>query len=88
MSNFLINTDKKLKKIIPEIQNSKYLGIDTEFIRESTYYPVLALIQISTMKSIFCIDILSIKDKTLLKKVLTARKIKKLCMLQNKTLRH
>ena len=78
MSNFLINTDKKLKKIIPEIQNSKYLGIDTEFIRESTYYPVLALIQISTMKSIFCIDILSIKDKTLLKKVLTARKIKKI----------
>ena len=55
MSNFLINTDKKLKKIIAEIQDSKYIGVDTEFVRESTYYPVLALIQISTMKSIFWI---------------------------------
>ena len=36
MSNFLINTDKKLKKIITELQSSKHLGVDTEFIREST----------------------------------------------------
>ena len=78
MSNFLINTDKKLKKIIAEIQDSKYIGVDTEFVRESTYYPVLALIQISTKESIFCIDVLNIKDKTSLKKILSNRKITKI----------
>ena len=68
MSNFLINTDKKLKKVITELQSSKHLGVDTEFIRESTYYPILALLQISTQESIFCIDVLGIKDKAMLKK--------------------
>ena len=73
MSNFLINTDKKLKKIITELQSSKHLGIDTEFIRESTYYPILALLQISTKESIFCIDVLGIKDKAILKKILLVK---------------
>ena len=78
MSNFLINTDKKLKKIITELQSSKHLGVDTEFIRESTYYPILALLQISTKKSIFCIDVLGIKDKAMLKKILLNKKILKI----------
>ena len=45
MPNFLINTDKKLSNISDDLINSKILGVDTEFIRESTYYPQLALIQ-------------------------------------------
>lgn len=78
MSNFLINTDKKLKKVITELQSSKHLGVDTEFIRESTYYPILALLQISTQESIFCIDVLEIKDKAMLKKILLDKKILKI----------
>ena len=54
----IIIQENPLKKIITELQGSKHLGVDTEFIRESTYYPILALLQISTKKSIFCIDVL------------------------------
>ena len=47
MPNFLINTDIKLQNIIKELKSSSSIGLDTEFIRESTYYPVLALLQLS-----------------------------------------
>ena len=77
MPNFLINTDKKLKKIINELKKSNYLGIDTEFIRESTYYPILALLQISTAKSNYCIDVLGIDDKDMVKGILLDKKILK-----------
>ena len=38
------NTDIK-KNIFKELEKSNLLGIDTEFIREKTYYPILSLIQ-------------------------------------------
>ena len=78
MPNFLINTDKNLINIIDELNKSKYIGIDTEFIRESTYYPVLALLQISTANATYCIDILSISQKKLISDLLGNDKIKKI----------
>lgn len=78
MPNFLINTDKKLKKILNEIKKSDQIGIDTEFIREATYYPILALLQISTKKSNFCIDILEVGSKDLIKEILLNKKILKI----------
>ena len=48
MPNFLINTDKKLLNISDDLMQSSSIGVDTEFIRESTYYPKLALIQFAT----------------------------------------
>ncbi len=37
-------------------------AIDTEFVRESTYYPVLALVQVATENEAVCIDPLAIED--------------------------
>ena len=48
MPNFYINTDKKLSNISDDLLQSEILGVDTEFIRETTYFPKLALIQFST----------------------------------------
>ena len=62
MPNFLVNTDKNLKNILPDIENSKVLGIDTEFIRESSYFPKLALLQIATTGNIYCIDVINIQN--------------------------
>lgn len=51
MPNFLINTDKKLSNIFKDLENSKNIGLDTEFIRESSYFPQLALLQLSDEKN-------------------------------------
>ena len=75
MPNFLVNTDKNLKNIIIEIKSSSIIGLDTEFIRESTYFPKLALLQISTNNNNYCIDVISIKDKNLLTNILLDNQI-------------
>ena len=62
MPNFLINTDIKLQNIITNLKDSSVIGLDTEFIRESTYYPQLALLQLSDNSNNYCIDILGIQD--------------------------
>lgn len=41
------------------LQNPSFLAIDTEFIRENTYFPKLSLVQIATPDSIFILDALN-----------------------------
>ena len=36
-----------------EIKNSTIISVDTEFIREKTYYPILSLIQIGVNNQVF-----------------------------------
>ncbi|MDR0485021.1 MAG: HRDC domain-containing protein [Alphaproteobacteria bacterium] len=42
----LVENQKELDSYIAEMKKCEYLAIDTEFIRRSTYYPKLSLIQI------------------------------------------
>ena len=39
--------------------NQNPVAIDTEFMREKTYFAKLCLVQVATIDSIFCIDTLS-----------------------------
>jgi len=57
-----IDTPSALNTFCDEIQNSKWLAIDTEFVREKTYYPQLCLIQISNGEQLACIDPLALAD--------------------------
>jgi ribonuclease D len=57
-----IDSDQKLQLYCSKIRRAGVCYIDTEFVREKTYYPVLALIQISTDDSLACIDPLVIED--------------------------
>ena len=66
MPNFLVNTDTKLHNIIDDLQKSPIMGLDTEFIRESTYFPQLALLQLSDKNNTYCIDILAITENNLI----------------------
>lgn len=45
-----------------DLDNSQYIGLDTEFMREKTFFAELCLIQISIGKNIFCIDPLARSD--------------------------
>lgn len=54
----------ELENFCLSISSSNFVAIDTEFYRDTTYYPKLCLIQIATSKSIAIIDPLS-KDLNL-----------------------
>lgn len=65
-----IDSDEKLAVICADLAQASYCAIDTEFIREKTYYPILALIQIASEKHQACIDPLAIKDFSPLQELL------------------
>lgn len=45
--------------LVPELRRHGQLGVDTEFMRERTYFAQLCLTQISTLNDIWCVDPLS-----------------------------
>ena len=51
-----ITTTKALVAVVERYQSASFLAVDTEFMREKTYYPQLCLIQISDGKVAVCID--------------------------------
>ena len=69
MPNFLVNTDTKLQNIMNDLHKSSVIGLDTEFIRESSYFPKLALLQIATTGNIYCIDVINIQNDAHLKDI-------------------
>ncbi|MGI9199564.1 MAG: ribonuclease D [Woeseiaceae bacterium] len=48
--------------IAAELGDSQCIGLDTEFMREKTFFAELCLVQISTHKEIYCIDPLARTD--------------------------
>lgn len=55
----IIKTTKKLEDLCLRLEKERFITVDTEFIREKTYYPVLCLIQVGAGKNAWCIDPLS-----------------------------
>ncbi len=67
MQSLFIDKPNELKQLCQQLQDSPFLSVDTEFVRERTYYPRLALIQIGNEEVAACIDPLAIDDLTPLK---------------------
>jgi len=59
-----IDTESQLTDLCSQLAGSEWLTLDTEFVREKTYYSKLCLIQISNGEHIACIDPLAINDLT------------------------
>lgn len=57
-----VDTAPELEALVARLHGSPWLALDTEFIRERTYYPQLCLIQIATPELIACIDPLALPD--------------------------
>jgi ribonuclease D len=51
-----INTPDQLAKLCEQIKKEPWLALDTEFLREKTYYPKFCLLQIATPEWVACID--------------------------------
>ena len=64
MSISFIQTQDELVSFCQQLAHSKWLALDTEFLREKTYYAQLCLLQISNGEILACIDTLAVDDLT------------------------
>lgn len=75
---FYIDTEDELKRFCDKLSSAPCIGLDTEFLREKTYYAKPCLIQISGNELIACIDPLAIDDLDPLREILFDKNIIKL----------
>jgi len=57
-----IDTAPDLARYCARLAAADWMALDTEFLREKTYYPKLCLLQIATPDSVACIDPLALDD--------------------------
>ena len=81
--NKLIVDNDTLKEFINKCLKQKVLAIDTEFIRDNTYYPILCLVQIASKDFAAAIDPLSEIDMNPIWDLLSNEKILKILVSKN-----
>ena len=74
----LITTPQDLETYCSATSKVDWLALDTEFIREKTYYPKLCLVQIASEHDLVCIDTLAISDLSPLNDLLYQNTITKI----------
>ena len=72
-----IDSNTGLINFCASLNQESYCAIDTEFIRERTYYPELALVQIASGNRLACIDPLAITEFTPLMELLVKQDLLK-----------
>jgi ribonuclease D len=65
-----INTPDQLAKLCEQIKKETWLALDTEFLREKTYYPKFCLLQIATPEWVACVDPIALPKLDVLFEVL------------------
>jgi len=65
-----IDSNAKLQTLCDQLSSCALLAVDTEFIRTDTFYPKIALIQLSDGEHSWLIDVLAIDDFSELKALL------------------
>ncbi len=73
----IIQKTENLQAFCADVAKQDWLVLDTEFIREKTYYPNLCLMQIAADSRIACIDTLTVEDLSPLKNLLFSNTITK-----------
>ena len=62
MREIYIDTQAALVDLGAELQGGEWLAVDTEFMRERTYYPQLCLVQLANEELAACVDPLALED--------------------------
>ena len=66
-----LSTQSELEGFCELISSSKVLAVDTEFLRERTYYPKLCLVQVAAGDAIAAVDPIAIEDLSPLAELLS-----------------
>lgn len=74
----LVETDAQLEAFMARCAESPYMAVDTEFLREKTYYAKLCLVQVAIEGEVAIIDPLGIKDMSVMASALTNPNILKI----------
>lgn len=69
--------DEELVKVCAHLRKAGAIGVDTEFVRVRTYFPMLGLIQVSDKRHTWLIDPLALSDLSPFARVLTDRSVLK-----------
>ena len=67
----LVESSRELEQVVESLMAASWVGIDTEFLREKTYYPLLCLVQVHAENESHCIDPLKLDDMTSLQALLS-----------------
>jgi len=67
-----IDRDDELPELARALQTQAWIGVDTEFLRERTFFPKLCLLQLAAGGRIWCVDTLRIGSLDPLMPALTA----------------
>ena len=62
MQERFVDNPDALRELCADLHDSEWLALDTEFIREKTYYPRLCLIQVCNGEVAACVDPLRLPD--------------------------
>jgi len=72
-----IDTPAALDALCARLKGSPWLAVDTEFMRERTYYPELCLVQVATGDTVACVDTIALPSlEPLLQVLLDTRTVK------------
>ena len=70
-----IDKAEQIKDLCERISQAPWIAMDTEFLREKTYYPVSCLLQIATPEWVVCVDPIALPDLTELFEVINNQDI-------------
>jgi len=62
MHKIYADTPDTLASLCDRLQGSEWLAVDTEFMREKTYFPRLCLLQVADGRTAGCVDPLALED--------------------------
>lgn len=61
----LLSTAAEIQQLADQLKGQEMLALDTEFLRETTFFPIVALIQVATDEESWLVDPLALKAEEL-----------------------
>ncbi len=61
----MIENEQQLQELCKQLSHEETIAIDTEFIRENTFFPIIALIQVASKNNAWLIDVKKFDKKTI-----------------------